>query len=93
MQSTAKAMKVSESAFWRMSPKRKLLLELSYKNKEIDIFDVNVSTEPKWRKTDTCRRCQAFNGAPHELEFGTKDDHVVFTVPSLKYWTMAVIEQ
>ena len=78
---------------YRMSPKRKLSLALSYKNEEIDIFDINISTEPKWRKTDTCRRCQVFGGAPLELEFETNDDHVVFTVPSLKYWTMVVIEQ
>ena len=32
-------------------------------------------------------------GAPHEVDFSQDGDYVTFTVPSLKYWTMLVIEQ
>lgn len=32
-------------------------------------------------------------GAPQQLQFKQQGDYVVFTVPSLKYWTMVVIEK
>ncbi len=31
-------------------------------------------------------------GAPQELTFKQEGDYVTFTVPSLKYWTMTVVE-
>ena len=31
-------------------------------------------------------------GAPLELNFKQEGDYVTFTVPSLKYWTMIVVE-
>ena len=34
-----------------------------------------------------------YGGAPQQLQFKQQGDHVVFTVPSLKYWTMVVIEK
>jgi dextranase len=34
-----------------------------------------------------------YGGAPQELHFRQQGDYVAFTVPSLKYWTMIVIEK
>jgi dextranase len=34
-----------------------------------------------------------YGGAPQALQFKQQGDYIVFTVPSLKYWTMVVIEK
>jgi len=34
-----------------------------------------------------------YGGAPQELKFKQQGDYVTFTIPSLKYWTMVVIEK
>ena len=34
----------------------------------------------------------ALGGAPQELAFTQEGDDITFTLPSLKYWTMIVIE-
>ena len=34
----------------------------------------------------------SLGGAPQELTFRQQGDYVVFTLPSLKYWTMVVVE-
>ena len=34
----------------------------------------------------------ALGGVPQELSFKQEGDYITFTLPSLKYWTMIVIE-
>jgi dextranase len=46
------------------------------------------SVKKVWVASPDC-----YGGAPQQLLFRQEGDYVVFTVPSLKYWTMVVIEK
>ncbi len=56
------------------------------------ISNINLRTKAKnvtkvWAATP-----DVLGGAPQELNFKQEGDYVTFTVPSLKYWTMIVVE-
>jgi dextranase len=50
-------------------------------------FDTNGKVEKVWLATP-----DAYNGSVMELDYNQKGGHVTFTLPSLKYWDMVVIE-
>jgi dextranase len=72
---------------------------LSWRDLDGDMPEPNqISNLTLAVKADNVKRIwvaspDCYGGAPQELEFETNGDRVVFTVPSLKYWSMVVIEQ
>jgi dextranase len=56
------------------------------------LSDIPLTVKAKGVKNVWVASPDSFGGAVQELQFQQQGDYVTFTLPSLKYWTMVVIE-
>ncbi len=56
------------------------------------LSDIPLTVKAKGVKKVWVASPDSFGGAVQELQFQQQGDYVTFTLPSLKYWTMVVIE-